>query len=102
MHLNISRFDLLSIQLVVLCAEAGSLTAGSKRANCSVSSGSQRIAALERAVGQKLFERDYRGLRLTEFGVLFVRHARDILGQFEQLKSNLALALADRDSLAPQ
>jgi DNA-binding transcriptional LysR family regulator len=97
MSFNISRFDLLSMQLVVLCAEAGSLSAASRRAHCSVSTGSQRLAAVEKAVGRRLFLRDHRGLQLTEDGAVFVGHAREILAHFERLKHNMR-----RDATAPQ
>lgn len=89
MSFNISRFDLVSMQLVVLCADTGSLSAASRRAHCSVSAGSQRLSAIEKAVGRKLFLRDHRGLHLTGDGALFVQHAREILANFEQLKTKM-------------
>jgi DNA-binding transcriptional LysR family regulator len=92
MELNIARFDLVSIRLAVLCAESGSLTAAARLAHCSLSAASQRLSALEDALGKTLFLRDHRGLRLTEAGHLFVRHAHDILNHFEVLRCKFAEA----------
>jgi DNA-binding transcriptional LysR family regulator len=89
MSFNIARFDLVSMQLVVFCAEAGSLSAAARLVHCSVSAGSQRLSAIEKALGRKLFVRDHRGLQLTSDGEVFVRHAREILAQLEILKKRL-------------
>lgn len=99
MSFNISRFDLVSMQLVVLCAEAGSLSGACRRAHCSVSAGSQRLSAIEAAVGHKLFTRDHRGLHLTEQGAVFVRHAREILAHFEELRTKLKPAASSLQRL---
>jgi molybdenum-dependent DNA-binding transcriptional regulator ModE len=80
---NLARFDLVSIRLAVYCAELGSLSAAAKRAHCSLSTSSYRLSALEHALGRPLFMRDYRGLRTTDAGDLFVRHASTILRQVE-------------------
>ena len=72
--INLARLDLVSIRLVVLCAELGSLSAAAKWAHCTLSAGSQRISALEEALGRRLFVRDHRGLRPTEAGQLVAQH----------------------------
>jgi DNA-binding transcriptional LysR family regulator len=89
MSFNIARFDFVSLHLVVLCAETGSLSAAAKRAHCSISAGSLRLSAIERALARKLFLRDHRGLQITSDGEVFVRHARQILAQIELLKMQL-------------
>jgi hypothetical protein len=89
MHMNFLRFDLVSIRLAVLCAETGSLSAASRLANCSLSAGSQRLSALEDALGIRLFLRDHRGLQITGAGELFIHHANVILEQLEVLKAQL-------------
>jgi DNA-binding transcriptional LysR family regulator len=90
MDINIARFDLVSIRLAVLCAESGSLSAATRLAHCSISTGSERLAALEGAFGKSLFVRDHRGLRLTPAGNVFVRHARVLLQNLEVLKQQVA------------
>ncbi|WP_137894450.1 LysR family transcriptional regulator [Ramlibacter sp. 2FC] len=92
MDFNIARLDLVSMRLVVLCAETGSLSAAAKRAHCSISAGSQRLSALESTLGRPLFVRDHRGLHLTDAGKLFVLHARIILDQLEILTRQIATA----------
>src|SRR4051794_9619551 len=89
MSFNIARFDFVSLQLVVLCAETGSLSAATRRAHCSISAGSLRLSAIERALARKLFLRDHRGLQITRDGEVFVLHARQILAQMELLKMQL-------------
>jgi molybdenum-dependent DNA-binding transcriptional regulator ModE len=90
MDFNIARFDLVSIRLAVLCAELGTLSAAAKLAHCSISAGSQRLSALEDALGKNLFVRDHRGLQVTEAGELFVRHARTILKHLDVLRQQVA------------
>jgi DNA-binding transcriptional LysR family regulator len=92
MGINIARLDLVSIRLVVLCAELGSLSAAARRAHCSVSAASQRLSAIEKAVGATLFTRDHKGLRLTESGHLFVQHACVILRHLELLGKQVGTA----------
>jgi DNA-binding transcriptional LysR family regulator len=90
MDMNIARFDLVSIRLAILCAESGSLSAATRLAHCSVSTGSERLTALEDAFGKALFVRDHRGLRLTQAGGVFLRHARVLLQNLEILKQQVA------------
>ena len=90
MDFNLARFDLVSIRLAVLCGELGTLSAAAKLAHCSISAGSQRLSALEDALGKSLFVRDHRGLQLTEAGELFVQHARTILKHLDVLRQQVA------------
>lgn len=100
MGMNIARYDLVSIRLVVLCADTGSLSAASKKAHCSISAGSQRLSALEHTVGTALFVRDHRGMHLTATGQLFVQHARIILDTLEELNRQVA-QVDDGDAQEP-
>lgn len=92
MSINVARFDLVTIRLTVLCAELGSLSAAAKQAHCSISAGSTRLKVLEGALGRELFVRDYRGLRPTDAGVLFVRHAKAILRELELIGAEFSSA----------
>jgi DNA-binding transcriptional LysR family regulator len=85
MRLNVARFDLVSIRLVILCAEAGTLSAAAKRAHCTLSAASQRLSALERAIGARLFYRGRRGLRITHVGERFICHAKVIFEHLDMI-----------------
>ena len=90
MRFNLARIDLVSLRLAVLCSETGSLSAASRRAHCSVSAASERLSALEDALGQRFFVRDHRGLRITAAGELLVRHGASILESLQLLHGQLA------------
>ena len=90
MELNLAKYDLVSIRLALLCAQTGSLSAATRRAHCSLSAGSQRLSALEDALGTPLFIRDHRGLRPTRAGELFAQHAQVILDALEQLSEEVS------------
>lgn len=90
MELNLAKYDLVSIRLALLCAQNGSLSAATRKANCSLSAGSQRLSALEDALGTPLFIRDHRGLQPTRAGELFAQRARVILEALEQLNEEVS------------
>jgi DNA-binding transcriptional LysR family regulator len=87
--LNLARFDLVSIKLIVLCVDCGSLSIAAKQAHMSLSSASHRLAKLEATIGASLFRRDHRGLRPTPAGALFAAHGRAILQSVDELGSQL-------------
>lgn len=93
-HINLARFDLVSMRLAVLCAEHGSLSSAARRMHCSLSAGSYRLSALEDMLGTQLFTRDHRGLHATGVGQLFVQHAQVILQEVELLSRQLQAAHA--------
>ena len=66
--MNLHRLDLASIRLVVLCAESGSLTEAARRCHLSLSGARHRLKAFEEAVGEPVFQRHRRGLRVTPRG----------------------------------
>ena len=86
---NLARFDLVSIRLVVDCAQLGSLSAAAEQSHLALAAASRRVRELEAAVGQLLFERHGRGLRATAAGRVFVRHALAMLQSIEQLGGEL-------------
>lgn len=83
--INFARFDLVSIRLVVLCAQYGSLSNAAMEAHCAVSTASHRISAIEDSLGQALFVRTGRGMELTPAGAVFVQHGRQILAHLAQI-----------------
>ena len=73
-----NRIDLNDIRLLMQVVESGSYTAASRATGMPKSTISQRIAALERAVGTGLLRRTSRSFSLTEAGRLLLPHARAI------------------------
>lgn len=99
MGMNLAKYDLVSIRLALLCAQTGSLSAATRQAHCSLSAGSQRLSALEDALGTALFIRDHRGLQPTRAGKLFAQHAGVILGALTQLSEELSCVAHEEDAV---
>lgn len=83
------QFELSDLRLFVAVAELGSLTRAAQRQHLSLAATSARIKALETQAGLALFSRESRGLRLLPPGEAFLHHARLVLHQAEQLRSDL-------------
>ncbi|WP_250535858.1 LysR family transcriptional regulator [Caballeronia sp. AZ10_KS36] len=83
------RFDLTDMRLFLTVLERGSITAGAQAMHLALASASERIAGMEAALGAPLLERNRRGVHATAAGEAFVRHARMILAQVEQMKGDL-------------
>jgi DNA-binding transcriptional LysR family regulator len=82
------RFTLKQIAYFVAAAETGSITLASERVNISQPSISAAIAVLEANFGIQLFIRHHaQGLSLTSEGQRFLREARVLLLQAEELQS---------------
>ena len=84
------RFDLTDLRLFLQVAEVGSITHGAARANMALASASERIRAMEEALGAPLLERKRRGVRLTPVGSALVHHARIVTQQLEQMRGELS------------
>ena len=83
------HFDLTDLRLFVLTAEEGKLTRAAARQNLSLAAASVRIKALEAQAGMPLLYREARGVRLSPPGEAFLHHARGVLRQTEQLRTDL-------------
>lgn len=70
-------------------AREGSITAASKALNLSQPALSTQIRALEESLGERLFEKSGRGLRLTETGRLAYRYADEIFALGQELQQAL-------------
>lgn len=77
--------DLESLQLVVLVAEHGSVTAAAGAVGISQPSASKRLTVLERRLGLRLLDRSRRGSVLTEEGELVCGWAQRVLGEVDGL-----------------
>ena len=96
MQPNLARLDLVSLRLVHLCAELGSLSAAAEAAHLSLSGASGRLARLENAYGHKLFLRQARGLEPTVQGRVLAHHVRRLLDQLDEM--NRCVARADEST----
>lgn len=70
-------------------AELRSIAAAARALDIAQPSISQQIANLEHLLGVTLFDRDFRGVRLTESGEQFRNHAEAIVRQIEQAKLDI-------------
>lgn len=83
------RFDWTDLQLFVHACEAGSLTAAAERSHLTLAAASARLRGMEEQAGTALLQRHSRGVRPTAAGEALARHARAVLGQIAQLRSEL-------------
>jgi molybdate transport repressor ModE-like protein len=83
------RFDLIDLRLFLHVAEAASITHGARSSNMSLASASERIRAMEEALGAPLLERKRRGVELTPAGSVLVQHAQLVMQQLEQMRGEL-------------
>ncbi len=79
---NVDRFE--AIRLLIVAAEAGSLSAASRRLGMPLSTLSRRVAELETRVGAKLLVRSPRGLVPTEAGSTYLAAVRRILDDMDE------------------
>ena len=86
------------LRLVDAVARHGSLGAAARELLVSQPSASQRLAALERRCGMRLFDRDNTGARPTPAGHEMVAEARHILGHLEQVFER-SRAAADTETI---
>ncbi|MHB8643250.1 MAG: LysR family transcriptional regulator [Gaiellaceae bacterium] len=87
--LGVELRHLLALQAI---AQEGSFGRAATRLGYTQSAVSQQIAALERAVGEKLIERPGgpRAVSLTEAGELLLRHADAIVARMQAAQADLA------------
>jgi len=89
-HPNLARLDLVSLRLVLLCTEMGSLSLAAGACNLSLSGASGRVARIEQAFGRKLFIRHPRGLVPTAEGRIVAQHARQVLDLLGEMTQSVA------------
>lgn len=68
-------------------AEAGSFSRAAERIGLPKSTVSRRIAFLEEQLGERLMLRTTRRLMLTEFGLQFLEHARQVAAEVDAVKA---------------
>ena len=83
------HFDLTDLRLFVATADEGNITRAAGRQHLSLAAASARIKALETQSGLSLLYREARGVRLTPPGEAFLYHARGVLRQADQMRTDL-------------
>jgi DNA-binding transcriptional LysR family regulator len=83
------NFDQLDLRLFRAIAQLSSITRAAETQHLSLPAASARVKALEEHAGQRLLRREARGVSLTPAGEAFLHHARAILRQTEQLRTDL-------------
>ncbi len=83
------RFDLTDLRLFLHVAETASITQGASRSNMALASASERIRAMEEALGVALLDRKPRGVQLTPAGSALERHARIVMQNLEEMRGEL-------------
>jgi DNA-binding transcriptional LysR family regulator len=81
--------DLTRLRVLQHVATTGSLAGAAEALSLTPSAVSQQMTKLEREVRARLLERNGRGVRLTQAGVLLVRHATRILSAVESAEAEL-------------
>ncbi|MCO5994494.1 LysR family transcriptional regulator [Actinoallomurus rhizosphaericola] len=81
--------DLERLRALNAVATYGSVSAAAEVLHVTTSAVSQQVAKLERETGQKLLERNGRGVRLTDAAALLAAHAERILAMVEAAESDL-------------
>jgi LysR family transcriptional regulator, nitrogen assimilation regulatory protein len=82
--------DLRQLRYFVHAAQTQNLTHASGKAWISQSALSRQIKLLETELGVRLFERQARGLRLTEPGALLLHRAQALLNEADEVKRVVA------------
>jgi LysR family nitrogen assimilation transcriptional regulator len=84
--------DIKQLTFFLHVAECGSLTRAQARLAVTPSILSRQIAALEKELNQRLFERNGRGVVLTEAGRQLLAHAQLIVAQVERARNEVGSA----------
>jgi DNA-binding transcriptional LysR family regulator len=81
--------DLNAVRTFVAVADSGQFQEAAARLSITQQAVSKRVAALERDLGVRLFDRTPRGARLTIDGQAFLPHARDLLRAEERAAASV-------------
>jgi LysR family nitrogen assimilation transcriptional regulator len=79
----VAGIALRQVRAVIAVCEEGSFTRAAERENATQSGISQHVAAVERTLGVKLFDRSPAGVVPTPAGLRYYRRCVDVVGQLE-------------------
>lgn len=80
------------LRAFITAAKLSSVAQAAIRLHLTQGTVSQQIRRLEDVLGDRVFERDHRGLRLTEFGERALVHATRLLAMHDQTLHELTSA----------
>jgi len=95
-EINLARFDLVAVRLIILSARRGSISAASKECFCSTTGASDRIRKLERLMGCKLLMRHRRGVIPTIAGEILIAKGERIFLEISALFNDLLIEERNR------
>ncbi|MEV0336549.1 LysR family transcriptional regulator [Nocardia sp. NPDC050717] len=84
------QVDVFSLRLFLAAVEERQIGLAAARQHIAPSTATKRIQALETMVGLPLLERTRTGVVPTEAGEVVARHARSMLAEFDDLRSEIA------------
>jgi len=84
------RPDLQTLALFVRICELKSITKAAQASHIALAAASRRIAVLEEQFGVQLLYRTAKGVELTPAGTAMLFHARQLMGQVDQLRAELS------------
>jgi len=82
------RLTLAQLEAFFWVAELGSIQLAARKLNVAQPTISLRLRDLEDAVGARLFERNGRGIRATESGLMLRHHAAAVLTGVDQIRAH--------------
>jgi DNA-binding transcriptional LysR family regulator len=88
------------LQQLIQVAESGSLNVAAKKLYISRSSLSSSMKQLEDELGESIFVRHSKGIRLTEYGTIVLKQARDICDRIDFLHGTSQEKAAQRLTVA--
>jgi DNA-binding transcriptional LysR family regulator len=81
---------LTALRYIDVIAKAGSIRKAAETLSITSTALNRRVLALEDELGEPIFERLPRGVRLSTAGELLIHHIRTHISEFEKLKSQIA------------
>jgi len=88
------RYELTDLRLFLEIAQAKNLTAAAAALFTTTSAASYRLKNLEQALGTPLFERNSRGMELTQAGDAVLAHVREIFEDIERMQGDVRLFIS--------
>ncbi|CPR14772.1 LysR family transcriptional regulator [Brenneria goodwinii] len=85
------KVTLEELQAFVVVVDTGSITAAAEQLGQTTSGISRALRRLEGKLGTTLLQRTTRRLALTEEGIMFLQHARDVIRAVEHAEEQVAL-----------
>lgn len=95
---RLQALDPNALTLLAMLAEAGSVTAAARTLGVSQPALTKQLHRIEELLRVPLFVRSTRGVRLTEYGLAMLPHARIIRDQAARAGSELAQRLGEREA----